>query len=84
MSSICPILLLFFTNIMSENHISKAWVNADPEQYGGAGDKEDRDILDYLINQLLLRKSISPPEKYNPIELWSMFGREILDEDGQE
>ncbi len=65
-------------------YISKAWVNADPEQYGVADNKEERDALDYLINRLLLRKSISPPEKYNPIESWSMFGREILDKDGQE
>ena len=65
-------------------YVSEALVNANSDQYGGTCDKKERDFLDYLIDRLLLRKRISPPEKYNSIESWSMFGREILDEDGQE
>lgn len=44
--------------------IAEAWVNRDPDQYGGTDDVEDATRLLRLIDDLLLQKwkMISPPE----------------------
>ena len=62
-------------------YISNATVNADPNEYKAGSEEKEKSILDYLIDRLLLTKQVPPSNGFNPIELWSLFGRAISDTD---
>lgn len=52
---------LYLDAALGGMQVIKSWVNRDPEQYRGTDTKEDRRLVRYLIDELLLHRSATLP-----------------------
>lgn len=68
-----------FVKQAEEYAIAECWVNRDPAQYQGAEEEEDRSIVGFLIDRLLLGKPErialrAESDEEAALRMWSMFG----------